>query len=363
MKRDILVVFGGASPEYEVSCASAAALIGAISTEKYRVHCVGITREGRWILTQASVDAIGDSESWLKADGNCPAVLSPDRGDHGLLIFAGQECRKQRIDVVFPIIHGETGEDGKLQGLLELSGIPYVGCGVCASACSMDKSVTMLFADLCGLQCPEHFCCDASAFLHEPQKVAGQILEHFNAKLGHVFPLFVKPASTGSSIGISKVNNEDELLHALNVAAQFGGRLVVEENIVGKEIKVAVLGGGQEIRLGELCEIVVENGIFNDFKLKYKSGGSHKKIPAELPKETEEQLRRDAVAIYQILGCTGFSRVDFFVTEDSRVIFNEINTVPGFTRGSIYSLMMDKAGIPYEELVQDLIEMAGETAE
>ena len=363
MKKDLLVVFGGASPECEVSCASAAALIGAISREKYTVHCVGITREGHWILTQAPVEAIADSQTWLTDEGNRPAVLSPDRGDHGLLIFNGQTCRKQNIDVVFPIIHGETGEDGELQGLLELADIPYVGCGVCASACSMDKSVTMLFADLCGLQCPEHFSCEAAAFLHTPEKIAGQIMEHFQAKLGHVFPLFVKPASTGSSIGISKVNDEAELLQALHTAAQFGGRLVVEENIVGKEVKVAVLGSGKDIRLGELCEVVVANGIFNDFKLKYKSGGSHKKIPAELPRETEETLRRDAVAIYRILGCAGFSRVDFFVTEDGRVIFNEINTVPGFTRGSIYSLMMNKAGISYEELVQDLIETAGDAAE
>lgn len=362
MKKDILVVFGGASPEYEVSCASAAALIGAISREKYNVHCVGVTREGRWILTRAPVETIGDSENWLKDAGNCPAVLSPDRGDHGLLIFDGQICRKQHIDVVFPIIHGETGEDGELQGLLELAGIPYVGCGVCASACSMDKSVTMLFAGLCGLRCPEHFSCTASSFLRAPEEIYGQIVDHFNAKMDHVFPLFVKPASTGSSIGISKVHNKEELLQALHIAAHYGGRLVVEENIVGKEVKVAVLGSGHGIRLGELCEIVTENSIFNDFKLKYKSGGSHKKIPAELPKETEEQLRRDAVAIYQILGCAGFSRVDFFVTEDGRVIFNEINTVPGFTRGSIYSLMMDKAGVSYEELVQSLIDMAGEAA-
>ncbi len=359
-KKEVLVIFGGASPEHEVSCASAAALIGAISREKYNVHCLGITQKGNWLLTQAPTAQIGDAQTWLGHESNCKAIISPDRGDHGLLIFGKDGMVKQHIDVVFPIIHGETGEDGQLQGLLEVAGIPYVGCGVCASACSMDKSVTVHFARRCNIRCPEYFATACEDFLADPEGIAEQVVAHFQEKLGYVYPLFVKPASTGSSVGITKANNREELMDALRVAAQYPGRLVVEETIVGKEIKVAVLGQGADVRVGELCEVVVENGIFNTFELKYKSSGSHKKIPAELSEKATQQLKTDALNIYRSLDCRGFARVDFFLTEDDTVVFNEINTVPGFTRGSIYSLMFEKAGVPYEELVEELICMAGE---
>lgn len=359
-KREVLVVFGGASPEHEVSCASAAALIDAISREKYNVHCLGITKEGNWILTEASTEEIGDAQNWLNHASNRKAVLSPDRADHGLLVFESSGITKKYIDVVFPIIHGETGEDGQLQGLLEIAGIPYVGCGVCASACSMDKSVTMNFARLCNVTFPEYYSCPCNSFLAAPEMVAADIVDHFRNTLGKVFPLFVKPASTGSSVGISKVHNEEELMDALRVAAQYPGNLIVEENIVGKEIKVAVLGEGNDLRVGELCEIVVDNGIFNTFELKYKSSGSHKKIPADLPEEVANELKESAVNIYRSLGCRGFARVDFFLKADNCVVFNEINTVPGFTRGSIYSLMFEKSGVAYETLVDELLSMAGE---
>ncbi len=359
-KKEVLVVFGGASPEHEVSCSSAAALIGAISREKYNVHCLGITREGNWILTEASTQEIGDAKSWLTHGSNRKAVLSPDRADHGLLVFEDNGIVKQPIDVVFPIIHGETGEDGQLQGLLEIAGIPYVGCGVCASACSMDKSVTMNFARLCHVQFPEYYSCPCNTFLADPEKIAADVVSHFRKTLGEVFPLFVKPASTGSSVGISKVHNEEELMDALRVAAQYPGSLIVEQNIVGKEIKVAVLGHDNGLRVGELCEVMVDNGIFNTFELKYKSSGSHKKIPADLPEAVANEVKESAVNIYRSLGCRGFARVDFFVTADNTVVFNEINTVPGFTRGSIYSLMFEKAGVSYETLVEELISMSAE---
>lgn len=360
MKREILVIFGGASPEHDVSCASAAALIGAVSREKYNVHCLGITKEGNWILTEASTVEIGDTARWLNHAGNRKAILSPDRADHGLLIFEDGGIRKQHIDVVFPIIHGETGEDGQLQGLLEIAGIPYVGCGVCSSACSMDKGVTMNFAKLCNVKYPAYFTCAREDFLAAPEETAAKVVNHFQNTLETVFPLFVKPASTGSSVGISKVHNEAELIDALHLAAQYPGQLIVEENIVGKEIKVAVLGQDKDIRVGELCEVLVENGIFNTYELKYKSGGSHKKIPAELPEAVANKVKDCAVRVYQSLGCRGFARVDFFLTADNTVVFNEINTVPGFTRGSIYSLMFEKAGVSYETVVEELIRMAGE---
>lgn len=360
MKKNILVMFGGASPEYEVSCTSAESLIGAIDREKYNVHCLGITKEGNWFLTEASTKEIGDSVSWIQHESNRKAILSPDRADHGLLVFEENGCRLLPVDLVFPIIIGETGEDGKLQGLLEIAGIPYVGCDVCSSACSMDKSVTVNFARVCNVRYPEYFSCDCKDFLATPTEIANKIVTHFQSALGKVYPLFVKPASTGSSVGISKVNNDEELMDALHLAAQYPGRLIIEENIVGKEIKVAIMGRDQDIQMGELCEIMVKNGIFNTYEMKYKSAGTHKKIPADLSEAVEQEVKDAAVAIYRSLGCKSFARVDFFVTDDGSVVFNEINTVPGFSRASIFSQMFEKAGVPYETVVETLIGLAGE---
>lgn len=359
-KKTVLVLFGGASPEHEVSCSSGASLIETIDKSKYNVLSIGITQDGSWILTKASPDEIRDAKTWLTHKDNCKAVLSPDRRDHGLLIFEEAGVRTERVDIVFPIIHGETGEDGDLQGLFEIAGIPYVGCGVCASACSMDKSVTMNFARLCNVRCPEYFACSCEDFLASPEATAKKIAEHFNSKLGYVYPLFVKPASTGSSVGISKVHNDEEMMAALKLAAQYPGNLIVEENIVGKELKVAVLGNAEKAIVGELCEIVVANGIFNDFTMKYKGNGSHKKIPAVISEEVAKDLKDSALKIYNSLGCKGFARVDFFVKEDNTIIFNEINTVPGFTPKSIYSLMFAAAGVEYKTIVEDLIRMAEE---
>lgn len=362
MKKDILVVFGGASPEYYVSCRSGADVIGAISREKYNVHCLGITQDGQWLLTEATPAEISDGETWLSCN-NRPAILSPDRVNPGLLILDCNTYKRQRIDVVFPIIHGDTGEDGKIQGLLEIAGIPYVGSGVCASACSMDKSVTMIFAEHCGVRCPEYFACDGQEYLKDPKGVAESILGYFEDCLPEVFPLFVKPASTGSSVGISKVSCVEEMDAALKIAAQYPGRLIIEEGIVGREVKVAVLGN-RELLVGEICECVVDHGVFNDFDLKYKGAGSHKKIPADLPEDTVEELKRSARKIYACLGCSGFARVDFFVrNSDGAIVFNEINTVPGLTAKSIYSLMFDKTGIPYEELIEKLINLGLEDEE
>lgn len=355
MKKDLLVIFGGASPEYEVSCGSGASLIAAIDRERYCVHAVGVSKSGEWFLTKASRDEIADAETWLKHPDNRKAILSPDRSDHGLLIFDGDQVRKQHIDVVFPIIHGATGEDGRLQGLLDIAGIPYVGSGVCASACSMDKTVTMVFADLCGIKRPEYYACDVDDYKADPEGVKNAILSFFRDRLDKVFPLFVKPASTGSSVGISKVESEEQLRPALDVASQFPGHLIIEQGIDGREIKVAV-AGNTELVAGDICECIV-NGIFNDYSLKYKSSGSHKQIPADIPAEKAEELKEYSKRIYKCLGCKGFARVDFFLQKDGVIVFNEINTVPGFTDHSIYSLMFASKGKPYPELVEDLIQM------
>lgn len=359
-KKQILVIFGGASPEYAVSCESAASVIAAISRDKYDVYCVGITQDGEWLLTQAAPAEIADSRSWVEHKGNQKAILSPDRAHKGLLVLEETGWRLLRIDGIFPMVHGETGEDGMLPGLFELAGIPYVGSGLCASACSMDKAVTMLFADLCGVKRPEYFSCGTAEFRRNPEREADSCIDFFQKKLGHAFPLFVKPATTGSSVGISRVESRDELLSSMREAARYSPRLIVEENIVGRELKVAVLGTG-DIRTGNICEILLEGSFFNSYTMKYSGSGAHKIIPAELPDEKAEEINRAAVDIYKRLGCEGYARVDFFLKDNGDVYFNELNTIPGFSSHSIYPLMFKSVGISYEELVESMIETALET--
>ena len=356
-KKNVAVVFGGASPEHFVSCSSAASLISAINEDEWNVYRVGITRDGIWILTEASCEEIADGKSWLSHPKNRSAILSPDKKNRGLLILSEFGYEVQPLDVVFPIIHGETGEDGCIQGLLEMSGIPYVGSNVCASACAMDKTVSMIFCDLCGIKRPYYYACTSAEYKEAPELTAKKITDYFTGVLsGSIFPLFVKPAPTGSSVGISKVESGDAMMAALANAAEYSDKIIIEQGIRGRELKIAVLGNEDPI-VGVPCEVVV-NGIFNDYDMKYKTHDTHKKIPAELPKEVGEELDRQAIAIYKIMGCAGFSRVDFFVTDDMEIIFNEINTVPGFTRGSIYPLMFQAAGMEYEQLVAKLLESA-----
>lgn len=354
-EKTVLVIFGGASPEHDVSCESAAALIPAISGNAYNVLVVGITKTGGWLLTEAPAEDIADAESWLSHPGNRKAVLSPDREHHGLLIEQEDGWRLVPVDCVFPIIHGETGEDGSIQGLLELSGIPYVGSGVCASSCGMDKSVSMMYADVCGVRRPLFFACEHEEYIHAPERTAEEIKEFFSRELGRIYPLFVKPASTGSSVGISKVSTDEDLASALALAAQYPGRLIVEENIEGRELKVAVRGCGDTAEAAEICEIKVVDNAFNSFELKYKGTGSHKKIPADIPAEKASEMKAMAIALYKKFGCRGFARVDFFLKEDGEIVFNEINTVPGFSEHSIYSLMFAESGVSYGELVNSMI--------
>lgn len=353
-KKSILVLFGGASPEYQVSCNSAASLIEAIPTEKYDVVIVGISKDGEWFLTNADTDEINDSKSWLNRVDNKKAVLSPDKNHKGLLVLENDGWSLIKIDGIFPMIHGETGEDGKLPALFELCGIPYVGSGVCASACSMDKTVTMIFADLCNVKRPEFYSCSSYDFVSAPQKITDDVVSFFEEKVGFVFPVFVKPASTGSSIGISKVNNRDELYKALEIASQFNGNIIVEENISGRELKVAVLDDGEPIA-GDICEIMLNSDAFNSYDLKYKSVGSHKSIPADLTEDKTEEIKNAAIAVYKKLQCKGFARVDFFLKNNGEIYFNEINTVPGFSKHSIYPLMFESIGISYEELIEKLL--------
>lgn len=356
-KKQILLVFGGASPEHEVSCSAAASLVDAISRDKYDVFCVGITKTGEWFLTEATSDEIADCHSWIEREDNKKAILSPDRAHKGLLVLEGTGWKLIHIDGIFPTVLGETGEDGKLPALFDLADIPYVGSGVCASACGMDKTVTMIFSDQCGLKRPVYFSCDQKEFCRDPEQTTDNCIAFFKDKVGNVFPLFVKPATTGSSIGISRVENRDELFAAMKEAARYSERLIVEENIVGRELKVAILGT-DDVRTGDICEIMLEGHIFNSYTMKYSGSGAHKIIPADLPVEKAEEIKRVAVDIYKRLGCEGYARVDLFLKDNGDIYFNEINTVPTLSTHSIYPLMFNSVGMSYEELVDSMLETA-----
>lgn len=353
----VLVIFGGASPEYEVSCASAASLLDAIDRTKYCVYAAGITKEGAWYLTHACSDKIADGVGWLTDPGNEKAVLSPDRGQRGLLVLEGEHWELIPIDVAFPMVHGETGEDGMLPGLLELAGIPYVGSGVLASACSMDKPVTMLFCDLCGIKRPEFFSCTGKDFARDPEGTAVSCEEYFRRTVGTAYPLFVKPASAGSSIGISRAESRPALIEAMTEASRYSAGIIVEESIQGRELKVAVLESGK-IRTGDICEIRLTGIIFNSYAMKYAGSGVHKIIPASLPEDKAAAIKKAAVDIFRKLGCRGYARVDFFLKENGDIVFNELNTVPGFSSHSIYPLMLASQGLSYMTLVNDMIASA-----
>ena len=350
--KKVLVVFGGNSPEYEVSCSSAASVIEAIDKDVYEVYRLGITRDNEWYLTVASYDEINDSVGWTKRSDNRSALLSPSKNVNGLIVFDEDKIvEKIDIDVVLPILHGENGEDGTMQGLFELGEYAYVGSDVCASACSMDKVVTRLFADVINMKQPECYYVEPSLVKTDADKYAKEADEYFDGE----YPLFVKPSKTGSSVGISKVENIQELKDAMLLASDFDGKVMVEEAIIGKEIKVAVMGKGEDIEVGEVCEIIVKGHIFNDFELKYKGSGTHKEIPAHLAPETTEKIKEAAKEIYRVLGCKGLSRVDFFLKDNDEIYFNEINTIPGISNKSIFSLMFEKKGLSYSDMINRLI--------
>lgn len=351
--KKILVIFGGNSPEHEVSCSSAASVIEAIDKNLYDVYKVGITKSNEWFLTEATYDEIADGISWTKRNDNKTVVLSPADNMKGLIVIEKDIITKKiDIDLIMPILHGENGEDGTMQGLFELGKYKYVGSDVCASACSMDKVVTRLFADAISMKQPDCYYVDAEMMKRKPEQYAKEADDYFKG----TYPLFVKPSKTGSSVGISKVNCKDELKEAMLKAAAFEGKVMVEEAIVGKEIKVAVIGKGENIEVGSICEIVVKGHIFNDFELKYKGTGTHKEIPADIDTEIAEKINEAAKNIYSIIGCKGLARVDFFLTEDNEIYFNEINTIPGISNKSIFSLMFEKKGLPYSEMVNKLID-------
>lgn len=349
-KLSVCILFGGISPEHEVSLRSAESVLNNIDKSKYTIFPVGITREGDWILFGGDDYSMLPKGTWKNHPNNRRAAISPVRGQ-GLLSFEGDCVVRQRIDVVFPVLHGENGEDGAMQGLLQMAGIPYVGPHVAASAVAMDKTLTKLVVDQAGVPQAAWQLVNSSDLDNRMENTLSTVELRFR------YPMFVKPAGTGSSVGVSKVADREALRSALLLAAQYDRKILVEEFINGREIEVAVMGN--ENPVASICGEIDSGADFYDYDAKYLTDTSTAYIPARIPEDVGEIVRDAAVKVYRAVGCQGLSRVDFFVTYDeNRVVFNEINTLPGFTSISMYPKLFDASGFPYPQLIDELIRLA-----
>lgn len=354
-KLSVCILFGGISPEHEVSLRSAESVLNHIDHSKYNIFPVGITRDGDWILYTGKDYSKLPTGEWEHYPDNRRAAISPVRGQ-GLLNFEGDCVVREWIDVVFPVLHGENGEDGAMQGLLQMAGIPYVGPHVAASATSMDKTLTKLVADHVGVRQAQWQLVHRGQLQQELENVLDSLENRFQ------YPMFVKPAGTGSSVGVSKTADRDALRSALRYAAKYDEKILVEEFIRGREIEVAVMGNDNPV--ASICGEIDSGVEFYDYDAKYVTNTSTAYIPARIPAEVEETVRETAVKIYKAIGCQGLSRVDFFVTfEDNQVVFNEINTLPGFTSISMFPKLFAASGIPYSQLIDELIRLAMEACQ
>ena len=351
-KMNVCVLFGGISPEHEVSLRSAESVLNNMDGEKYNIYPVGITKEGKWILYGGKDYSQLPSGGWENHPDNCRALISPVRGE-GLLSFLHGGVLRNPIDVVFPVLHGENGEDGAMQGLLQMAGIPYVGARVSASAVAMDKTLTKLVMDNAGITQADWLLVRSSALRENMNQIIKEVEEKFS------YPVFVKPAGTGSSVGVSKAGNREQLVSALLNAACYDEKILVEEFIDGVEVEVAVLGNNEPV--ASVAGEIDSGAEFYDYDAKYVSDTSVAYIPARIPDDVAQQVRNTAVQVYKAVGCCGLSRVDFFVTRrDNRVIFNEINTLPGFTSISMYPKLFVASGIAYGALIDRLLQLAME---
>ena len=349
-KLNVCVLFGGISPEHDVSLRSAESVLNNMDCEKYNIFPVGITREGQWIHFGGKDYSELPGGAWQQNPANCNAAISPVRG-HGLLRFTANGTEQTPIDVVFPVLHGENGEDGTMQGLLQMAGIPYVGPHVSASAVAMDKTLTKLVIDNAGVPQAAWQLVRSSELRHQMERILDKLENQFS------YPMFVKPAGTGSSVGVSKASDRNALARALEQAGKFDEKILVEEFIHGREIEVAVLGN--ENPVASICGEIDSGAEFYDYDAKYVTDTSVAYIPARIPEDVAEQVRDAAVKVYTAIGCQGLSRVDFFVTfAENRIVFNEINTLPGFTSISMYPKLFAASGIPYGQLIDQLLQLA-----
>ncbi len=346
-KIKVACFFGGGSSEYGVSLVSATSVIENLNKEKYDLILVGITESGDFYLYDGPIENIEKNE-WNNKEYVKKITISTNRSDHGLIIFDTKEVVK--IDIAFPVLHGKNGEDGRLQGVFELAGIPFVGPGMLSSSLCMDKFIAHELVSLHGISVPKSCLLTSRDFSVNVKKI-----EELK------YPLFVKPLKAGSSFGITKVIEEDKLKSAIEFAFTYDDAVVVEENIDGFEVGCAILGN-DDLTIGEVDEIELQDGFF-DFEEKYNLKTSKIHLPARLKEEEREKIKAKALQIYQILNCKGFSRVDMFYTKDKRIVFNEVNTIPGCTSHSRYPSMLKAVGLTFPEVLDKLIVLGLENAE
>lgn len=346
-----LILFGGVSSEHDVSVVSAKSVIENIPTDKYNVTMVGISKDGRWFRYTGDVANLPE-DKWLEDTANLTkAVISPDRNDHGILVFEEDGVKTVRIDVAFPVLHGKNGEDGTIQGFMQVAGIPFVGCDMLASACCMDKVMTNTLADAAGIPQAKWLGFSSYNYGKDSQKYIDKAADYLG------FPIFVKPANAGSSVGVSKADSKEDLAVAIEKAFREDSKLVLEEGIDGIEVECAVMGNDEPV--ASVCGEVVPCNDFYDFEAKYVNPASELHIPARLSDEKHEEVRNAAKNAYKALGCSGLTRVDFFVRKsDGLVMLNEPNTIPGFTSISMYPKMFAASGLPYAELIDKLFTLA-----
>ena len=344
-RKRIAILFGGCSPEYGVSLQSAYSVITHLDREKYEPVLIGISNAGDWFQYVGEIEKIF-IDTWCNEEDCIPVVVSPNRTVHGIVTIKNGKIRETHIDAVFPVLHGKNGEDGTVQGMFELAGIPVVGCGVLSSALCMDKDRAHKLVQAAGISVPQSFVLqgggDAETAIRQAERIG--------------YPLFVKPVGAGSSYGITKVTGWNQLPEALKLAFSYDNTVIVEECISGFEVGCAVLENDGFV-VGEVDEIELENGFF-DFTEKYTLKTSSIHVPARISAEKAGEIKETAKLIFKTLDCRGFARVDMFLDDTGRIVFNEVNTIPGFTTHSRFPNMMKAAGISLEQVISMAVDRA-----
>lgn len=344
-KKRIAILFGGCSSEYDVSLQSAYAVISHMDREKYIPVLVGITRQGDWHYFDGDIAEIL-SGTWQHSASCVPIAVSPSRSEHVLLKYTDSFWEKISVDAAFPVLHGRNGEDGTVQGIFALAGIPIVGCNVLSSALCMDKDRAHKLVRTAGIAIPRSYVLDRNRNTKDALLQAEEI----------GYPLFVKPVKAGSSLGITKVLGHNDLPAAIESAFEYDDNIILEENIDGFEVGCAVIGN-DVLTVGEVDQIELADGFF-DYSEKYTRKTSAIHIPAGVDADTTDRIRQTARKIYRILDCKGFARVDMFLSSSGEIVFNEVNTIPGFTSHSRFPNMLKAAGMSFEEIISTVIEQA-----
>ncbi|MCF0150185.1 MAG: D-alanine--D-alanine ligase [Firmicutes bacterium] len=356
------ILFGGKSSEHEVSLRSATAVIENADKTKYDIVMIGITKEGRWLLYDGDVKHLADG-SWQQL---AEKALAEDPVKYGFCVFGtGSRQLKDMVDFIFPVMHGQNAEDGSIQGLLQLADIPYAGCGITGSALCMDKCFAKQICDACGIPQTPYVTLTAADLTGMETVVpnspyASRVHDRLSEKLSEIneklrYPLFVKPANMGSSVGISKVDRPEDLQAALQLAASYDSRIVVEQGVQGRELEVAVMGN-RHVFACEVGEIKAAE-TFYSYDAKYNNAQSQTIVGAKLSPDKMSRIRSLAERAYSVLGCEGFARVDFFLDEEGNFLLNEINTLPGFTSISMFPMLAQAYGFTYAELIDKIVEL------